>query len=165
MYTLFRLVTWLLIFNFSNICYALEIKTIQPQELSTYINNNGKIKLLYTFTSWCGVCRKNMPELFDLASAYDDDEVEVFLISLDDRLELTEKVMQPYNEYKARVLHLDNSNISNMLKGLNSVGISYRGGVPHTTLITQSGEVAVDGNYSLAPLKKGIDHLLAHKGA
>lgn len=147
--------------SYIKISYSYEIKEIPPQEFKNILTNEpNKIKLLYFFTSWCGICKKILPEVVHMHNAYDRDKLEVLFISLDDNDEILKKYLNSFKQLDIKVFRINQDDPRKVLKGMQEAGIIYHGSIPHFTLINSSGEIVVNGSYKVSGLQKGIEYLL-----
>jgi thiol-disulfide isomerase/thioredoxin len=93
-------------------------------------DNKGKVMIISYFQSWCGDCRRELPELEALQQAVGgDDKLKIFLISDEDWT----KINTVKSSSKSNLTFYKSE------KGLKEIGIRR---FPTTYLINKKGEVA-----------------------
>lgn len=119
--------------------------------LSDYAGK-GKVVLVDFWASWCGPCRRSMPDLVKLYSEYKDRGFLIVGVSLDDS---KEKWAEAVNADGITWPQFSN------LKGWDEPGAKAYGvgSIPHTVLIDKNG-VIVDKNLHGNALRKKIEGLL-----
>ncbi|MFI4983850.1 MAG: TlpA family protein disulfide reductase [Rickettsiales bacterium] len=142
---------------------AASLNSISTKELHSIVTDNTDLKLVFFFTSWCGVCKSSLKDLFVLKAKYDaNPRVKIIAVSIDDNYYLIHsfvKSLPASIDYK--VYHLDPYNstaVANMFRTLN---IRYTGSIPHVGLFGKNGKVLADGNYKVSGFSEGIDKFLA----
>lgn len=129
---IFTFLLFLLIFNIFPI-NAAELETIDQAALTRLVNENrGKVILLNFFATWCPPCRAEIPELVKISKDYNDDQLLIMGLSVDDDLDAVLPFMKKngvnYPVYKAE------KNIT------EHFGISS---VPHNTFFAKDGKMVI----------------------
>lgn len=120
-------------------------------QLSEYVGN-GKVTLIDFWASWCGPCRKSMPELVELYKQYKNKGFEIVGVSLDNNAEAWAK--------GTKDLKITWPQLSD-LKGWQNSGAELYGvnSIPHTVLVDKEG-VVVGKNLYGDELKTKLKELL-----
>lgn len=136
--------------SFTNI-KGSELVSGKEVALSDYAGK-GKVVLVDFWASWCGPCRRSMPDLVKLYSEYKDRGFLIVGVSLDDN---KEKWAEAVNADGITWPQFSN------LKGWDEPGAKTYGvgSIPHTVLIDKNG-IIVDKNLHGNALKKKIEGLL-----
>jgi thiol-disulfide isomerase/thioredoxin len=114
--------------------------------INDYEGNEGKVILLYFYTSWCGVCKKNLPIFNEMAREFQNTDLYVMAIALD--RDIDAQYLQSYlNQqgdiyFRPRYLAFREG----FLEFLKKKNINYRGIVPFTVLISRDSEVVAKYN-------------------
>lgn len=132
-----------------------DIKAKNPQDkdiaLSEYAGK-GKIVLVDFWASWCGPCRREMPELVKMYAKYKNKGFEIVGVSLDDDKEAW---LEGLNSMKMTWPQISD------LKGWNAQGAQDYGvrSIPHTLLLDKEGKIIARGLYGEELIKK-VDELM-----
>ncbi len=109
----------------------------KPVKLSDYVGK-GKVVLIDFWASWCGPCRREMPNLVDAYKQYKGKKFEIVGVSLD----------QDGEAWKTAIQKMDMTwpQMSD-LKYWNSEGAKIYGvnSIPHTVLIDGEGTIIARG--------------------
>lgn len=117
--------------------------------------HRGQVVLLNFFATWCPPCRAEMPDLVDLAQAYQPKGVAVLGLSLD---EGGAGVVQPFVQRYRLSFPVALADPSSEI----AAGIT---GIPVTLLLDRSGRIARHyvGRISPEQVRADLDALLAEK--
>ncbi|WP_299119043.1 TlpA disulfide reductase family protein [uncultured Winogradskyella sp.] len=95
-------------------------------------NNTGKITLLEFWASWCGPCRKEIPNLVKTYEKYNSKGFEIFAVSLDDNNENWKDAIKKDSLNWQHASDLKgNENVAGLIYGVN--------GIPDNFLIDENG--------------------------
>jgi thiol-disulfide isomerase/thioredoxin len=99
--------------------------------------------LIYLYTSWCGVCKKQLPIMNEIARKFQNTDLEVLFITIDrditkeiviDDLKTLDKVY-----FKPRFL----DNRSGFVDLLKEKSINFKNRIPFAALIDRDGKVVI----------------------
>jgi len=78
----------LLIFVFPGITFGKSIDSLTSTDLKKIVRKKEeKVVVLAFWATWCTVCRKHLPELNEISHKYEDKNVSIIGVSLDDNRE------------------------------------------------------------------------------
>lgn len=108
---------------------------------SIFENSKEKPILLYIYTTWCGVCKKNFANINEIAREFQNTELKVLTIAIDRDLS-GEKFMNYLNSngniyFEPRYLAFRDG----FKEYLRKNKIKYRGVIPYTVLIGSDGKI------------------------
>lgn len=108
-----------------------ELKDISaPEQIRGSVPNGPKLRVVNLWATWCAPCVKEIKDLVAIDQEFDDSEVQIVGVSVDDMVEGTR------NELKARVRKFITSN------GVHYQNLYYTGGfVPLQTYFDFIGEI------------------------
>ena len=123
------------------------VKQVKSQE-------KDKNKLIFLFTSWCGHCKKSIPEIIQM---FQDQtlKTDLIMLSLDKNQALIEKFVE---------MHMQNLDINiyyipysdEILEMFGELKINYRSTIPHITILNRNNTPIFDGFSDL----KQIENIL-----
>ncbi len=114
---------------------------------------NGKVVVVNLWATWCGYCRKEMPDLVELNEQYKDQGLEIIGLNVDD--ETPEEVEAFVREYDVPYqIGWITDEVYSILKPR---------GIPSTYIITRDGNFhwGVNGAVPKARLQTKIEEALA----
>jgi thiol-disulfide isomerase/thioredoxin len=139
---------------------ALESISITPNELVEKVNvNNGNLKVVFIFTSWCGVCQKVFPSVMSLKERYKDKKFELIVVSLDEDDNKLKRYLDGFSDV-SKVYKLVYIKRDQVAEGFAKAGILFSGSIPHFTIYHFDNKVIDSGNFSMDSLVKNLDILL-----
>ena len=104
----------------------------QPQSLKNYA---GKIVVVNFWATWCEPCREEMPELSNLYNAYQNQNLVVLGIAVDDVAAISNFVKETKVSYPLFAADMQGMEIATNLGNNKSV-------LPYTVIIKADGSVA-----------------------
>jgi thiol-disulfide isomerase/thioredoxin len=135
------------------------VNTIDKNGLQKIISTESeKIKVINFWATWCAPCIEEMPYFEEIGASY-QDEIDVFLISLDQANTL-EKAVQPFvekNEIKSQVLLLDDPYAAEWIP---IVDAHWDGAIPVTLIIAKNKKQFYNKALTQEELAKAINQFL-----
>lgn len=127
----------------NNITYETGIiKSVSPSDILNELESNiGRPILLHLYTTWCSVCKKQLPEINELSRKFQNTDLKLIVVAIDKNI-TTEDLTSYLNYYGNiyfEVRHLVYSD--GLAELLKQRSIPYDKKIPFTVLISQSGEV------------------------
>ena len=139
---------------------VLALRTVdgEPFDLQAYA---GQVVVLNAWTSWCGYCRREIPQLRRLDERYGDDELVVVGVNLESTEELSDGDLVDLSE--AWGIGYPVVRPLGELTG----SFAFSGGIPHTWIVDRQGRVRVShsGQPSPGSLQRICQRLLAESPA
>ena len=129
-----------------------ELPVVSSTDLEKIVAaEQGKVVVLNFWASWCGPCKREIPELVEMRKEYPEDRVAIIGVSMDhDPAMMYEYLARQSVNYP---LYL----------GTQEVGIDYAvAGIPKLFVFDKSGEAAFtfEGLIRSAMLHRIVDNLL-----
>ena len=112
-----------------------EVRVIKYPDLEKIIaQDNGKIKLVNFWATWCRPCVAELPQFEYLANKYGRNQIEIILVSFDFVEELENKVI-PFIKKKninSEVVLLDETDYNAFI---DKIDASWSGAIPATLIL------------------------------
>lgn len=126
----------------------------QQQNLSQY---QGKVIVLNFWATWCPPCREEMPELSQLYLDYQNKNVVVLGVAIDELKLVQEYLQSSPVSYPILIAENERMDLSNQLGNTQDV-------LPYTVIIDANGKIAKTyyGRITKSLLATAIDPLLMH---
>jgi thiol-disulfide isomerase/thioredoxin len=129
-----------------------------PQLQSILEKDNGKVKIVNFWATWCKPCMQELPDFEKIHLEYKDKNVEVILVSLDQASMANTRVKASLekNTITARVILLDEVDFN---KWINNIDSTWSGAIPATLVIYQKNNVRqfYEKQFSYTELKQIIN--------
>ena len=121
-----------------------ELKALSPSNIVEQIESyEGKPILLYIYTTWCGICKKQFPEINEIARKFQNTDLEVLSIAVDRNIDgrsLINYLQYYQNIYFQPKYLLYGDGMKDLL---NNKKIKYNNKIPFTSIINREGDVDV----------------------
>jgi len=133
--------------------------SITPTQIaSDFEQNDDKPILLYLYTTWCDVCKKNFNQINEIAREFQNTDLKIIAISIDrdmDKEKLSHYFSQLGNVYFPIQFLAFKEGFLDLLSQKN---INYNGVIPYTALISGEGKVIIkfSGTKKMKNLRKKI---------
>ncbi|MFT6332573.1 MAG: thiol-disulfide isomerase/thioredoxin [Lentimonas sp.] len=117
-------------------------RAIAPSDIINQIESNiGKPILLHLYTTWCGICKKQLPVINEMSRKFQNTDLKVIIVAIDRNID--SESLKTYLEYHKNIYFepqflVYNDGLSDLLSQKN---IRYNRVVPLTVLIDRSGKV------------------------
>ena len=129
----------------SNITYNHIAPTLtDSQQISTFIEQNqDKPILLYIYTTWCGICHRNLNIINAVAQEMQNTNLKVLALVIDKQISSLE--LQKYHNTHSQSLYFQPSILENregFLDLLSKYNIDFAGSVPYVAILGANGKKA-----------------------
>ena len=137
------------------------IESVDFEGMTPYFEANDKVYVINFWATWCKPCVAELPEFEAINSAYQDNKVEVVLVSLDMKRQLENGVIPFLNRQKiqSKVIHLNDPNQNEWIP---KVDAHWDGSIPATLIRKGDQAVFYAMQLSYEELEKVIDKMLAY---
>lgn len=118
------------------------IEAISPSDVINQIDNSkGSPVLLYIYTTWCGICKKQLPIINDIAKRFQNTDLKVIAVAIDKNMDGAsfENYLQLYPDIYFQPKYLLYSDgIQDLLLKKN---IKYSKKIPFTIILNRDSNV------------------------
>ena len=176
---IFALITWNILNNHveieipesDNISYdSSVIQNLSASDVITFIENNERNSnpvLIYLYTSWCGICKKQLPEINAIANKFQNTDLKILAIAIDkdgDKGNIIEHLERINNLY-FKPFYIGNR--SNFKESLQTKSIKFNNKIPFLILIDRNSDIInqSSGYKKFKYLNRKVMKLLAKKDA
>lgn len=120
--------------NYDIIGQQFELPEVINTKTSTsdHIQLDSKLNVINVWASWCGPCNEEMPDLVDIDNRYDDKDVSIIGINIEDSKTQSKKFLDKYHVKYNSYTPVDEDQF---IKD-NTVSM-----IPTTFFVNQSGEI------------------------
>lgn len=139
--------------------FAQEIPVIKYDGLVELMQeDNGKIKVINFWATWCAPCVAEMPDFEKFSADYADKNVEVVFVSLDfaENLDKVEKFIERKG-YDSKVVLLDEIDYDSWLPKIDK---SWSGSIPATLILSDSEQNFTEGSLHYEDLEEKVQSFL-----
>ena len=111
------------------------------QIANKFDNAEGKVTLLYIYTTWCKSCSKNMPIFNEISREFQNSNIEIISIAIDKGIGADQ--LKDYLSKYGDIYFEPNFLVSKagFVDFLAKKNIRYTGRIPFTALISKNGEI------------------------
>jgi thiol-disulfide isomerase/thioredoxin len=117
-------------------------EAISPSDIINQIENNkGKPTLLYVYTTWCGICKQQLPVINEISRKFQNTDLKVIAVAIDKNIDgaALQNHLQYYQNIYFQPQYLVYSDgLGDLLAKKN---IKYNKIIPLTVLIDRDGSV------------------------
>ncbi|WP_339041071.1 thioredoxin family protein [Candidatus Lariskella endosymbiont of Hedychridium roseum] len=136
------------------------ISKITSQELKNELYaDDAQVKILFVFTSWCGVCKRSMPDLTNLHEKFaEGKEAKIIALSIDHDLDKLEQYVGSIDARSLYISALDFSSSRDIITAFKELDVNYNGSIPYI-VIAYNGKLLASGNYDVNSLYNAVLHI------
>jgi thiol-disulfide isomerase/thioredoxin len=119
-----------------------KILSISPADMVEQIEDNaGRPILLHLYTTWCGICKKQLPVINEVARKFQNTDLKTIAIAIDKNIDdgALSNYLSGYGDIYFRPSHLLYND--GLTQALKKKGIKYSRIIPLTVLIAPDGKI------------------------
>lgn len=117
-------------------------ETISPGDIISEIDNNkGKPILLYIYTTWCSICKKQFPVVNEMARKFQNTDLKIITVAIDKNIDdasFANYLHSYHNIYFSPKYLLYSDGLADLLL---KKGIKYNKKIPFTVLLDREGRI------------------------
>ena len=115
---------------------------ISPSDVINEIDNSkGKPILLYIYTTWCSICKKQLPVINEIARKFQNTDLKVISIAIDKNIDgafFNNYIQSYHNIYFPPKYLLYSDGLADLLLKKN---IKYKKKIPFIVLLNRDGDI------------------------
>lgn len=115
------------------------------------LDQSGKRRVVFVYTSWCPYCRAAMPAMVALSQK---QRGAVIALSVDKDPDKLERYLSQYTDQGFQSHIWDRT--GDLAGALGRFGIRLNGGIPFSALLDESGQVVKQGNLEVEEITRYI---------
>ncbi len=149
---------------------AVKTTIINAEELKSLVKSpETKQPILINFwATWCGICRKEFPDLVEIHKDYADKNLSFYIVSVDTVSLVDTTVSDFLKVYQAEKIPsylLDVPARHQITKAVRQIAPKFTGGYPTTLLYNKNGKLVYQKTGAINPkiLRTQIDKVLPKK--
>ncbi|MFT5751581.1 MAG: thiol-disulfide isomerase/thioredoxin [Flavobacteriales bacterium] len=135
------------------------IEVVDFRGLEAYLNRtDGKTYVINFWATWCKPCIKELPYFEQLGAKYQQEDVEVLLVSLDfpDQLETGLKAFVDKKNIQSRVVLLDDPNANDWIPKVDQ---SWSGAIPATIIYKNDERSFYERSFTYKELEEALKEI------
>ncbi len=149
---------------------AVKTTIINAEELKSLVKSPETKQpiLINLWATWCGVCRKEFPDIVEIHNDYKDQNLSVYIVSIDTVSLVDTTVSDFLKVYQAEEINsylLDVPARHQITKAVRQIAPKFAGSYPTTLLYNKNGKLVYQKNGAINPkiLRAQIDKVLPKK--
>jgi thiol-disulfide isomerase/thioredoxin len=115
---------------------------ISPSDVVNQIDNQkGKPVLLYIYTTWCSICKQQLPTINEISRKFQNTDLKVISVAIDKNID--DAALKNYLEYYQNIYFQPQYLVYSDGLGdlLSKKGVKYNKIIPLTVLIDRDGSI------------------------
>ena len=131
-------------------------KTVDYDGLEDYLTQStAAVTVVNFWATWCKPCIKELPFFEEVKAKYDEQDVDVILVSLDfpDQIERLEKFIDN-RKLKSEVVLLDDPDANTWI---NKIDARWSGAIPATIIYNENKKSFYERSFTFQELEKEIE--------